>query len=103
MNRILHVIIILLCLFLLPHGTQAQQTVPNGATTQPIKMPGSACVYWWDADKPETGIQPYGIGNTVPAFVANNPGTTPITVTVSVRLPTGGADNTPVALIVSQL
>ena len=59
------------------------QTVCNGTAIAPVSFSGVATSYQWVNDTPAIGLAASGT-NSIPAFVATNSGSTPLTATITV-------------------
>jgi gliding motility-associated-like protein len=83
MNKILHVISVVLLLSALSLNIKAQtQIVMNGTVTKQVTVPAGGCTYNWVNNNPAIGLPATGTGD-IPAFTATNSGTKPIYATVT--------------------
>ncbi|GAB3937055.1 T9SS type B sorting domain-containing protein [Mucilaginibacter myungsuensis] len=78
--------LVLLCLTLPDLKVNAQnQTVANGAMTQPIDFPAANCTYNWLSDNPTIGLAARGSGN-IAAFKAINNGFAPAIANITATI-----------------
>ncbi|GAA3961122.1 MBG domain-containing protein [Mucilaginibacter dorajii] len=63
-------------------GAQTNQHIKSGDPTTAVNFPAGGCVYTWTNNTPGIGLAASGSGN-IPSFTGIDPGTTPITATIT--------------------
>ncbi len=81
----------------------AQQTYCNGVLVPGINFTGSVAgtQYNWTSSNPAIGLSATSGSGSIPAFVATNSGTTPITSTITVTPRVDGCVGTPISFVIT--